>query len=581
MADREVRIQILGDSRDFQKAVKDATRSGDDLESGLSRAGKGAALAIGGVALAGAGLAVAFGPQLIDLGNKVATWRTKVATVFGSSAEDVRKWADDSNEAMGLTDDELAGLAAGFGDLLVPMGFTREAAAKMSKETINLSGALSAWSGGQRSAAEVSNILAKAMLGERDGLKELGISISEADVQGRLLQKGQDQLTGAALEQAKALATQELIMEKSTDAQKAWADGTFDAQKKQNELKAKVAELKEDLAGKLLPAFTAVAGYMVDTVIPAFERLAAWVQVHWPEIRDTITGAVQAIKDFVTPIIEGLQAFWRTFGDNILEFVKGAWGGIRDAIEGTLQVIEGIVDVFVGIFTLDWDRAWAGIKGIVSGVWDAINGIIDQALAAIKLVVESGLTVLAGILDGAWGGIKGAASAALDGLVGFFRDLPGNIVSALGDIVSKMVELGKSIIRGIIDGLKAVGSEIKDWIFSFIPSPGDVLDAITGGGPSVLEMRARELRGEDPMTGEPVERRAGGGMVNPFQTYLVGERGPELFRPSLAGAIIPNASLSGGRGPTIGTVNVYTLGDGDAIARAVTDQWHTLELLYG
>ena len=41
---------------------------------------------------------------------------------------------------------------------------------------------LRAWSGGQTSAAEVSDILAKAMLGETDGLKQLGISISQDEV---------------------------------------------------------------------------------------------------------------------------------------------------------------------------------------------------------------------------------------------------------------------------------------------------------------------------------------------------------------------------------------------------------------
>ena len=68
-------------------------------------------------------------------------------------------------------------------------------------------------------------ILTKAYLGERDALTSLGIKISEADVQARLAANGQDELTGAALEQAKAVATQQLIFEKSTDAQKAWSDG--------------------------------------------------------------------------------------------------------------------------------------------------------------------------------------------------------------------------------------------------------------------------------------------------------------------------------------------------------------------
>ena len=47
--------------------------------------------------------------------------------------------------------------------------------------------------------------------------------------------------------------------------------------------------------------------------------------------------------------------------------------------------------------------------------------------------------------------------------------------------------------------------------------------------------------------------RAMGGPVNPNDTYLGGERGPEVFRPKVAGDIIPNHQLGAatqGAGPT-------------------------------
>jgi hypothetical protein len=45
-------------------------------------------------------------------------------------------------------------------------------------------------------------------------------------------------LTGAALQQAKAIATQQLIFEKSTDAQKAYEEGAESLTRKKAELKA-------------------------------------------------------------------------------------------------------------------------------------------------------------------------------------------------------------------------------------------------------------------------------------------------------------------------------------------------------
>src|SRR5690606_8145944 len=49
--------------------------------------------------------------------------------------------------------------------------------------------------------------------------------------------------------------------------------------------------------------------------------------------------------------------------------------------------------------------------------------------------------------------------------------------------------------------------------------------------------------------------RAEGGPVMAGRTYLVGERGPELWTPSMSGSIIPNSELAAGGG----SQNVYNI----------------------
>jgi hypothetical protein len=64
----------------------------------------------------------------------------------------------------------------------------------------------------------------------------------------------------------------------------------------------------------------------------------------------------------------------------------------------------------------------------------------------------------------------------------------------------------------------------------------------------------------------PPTPRAGGGPVSAGKSYLVGERRPEIFTPSRAGTILPDAaSASGGnRGGTSITANFSFSGMGDA-----------------
>ena len=61
--------------------------------------------------------------------------------------------------------------------------------------------------------------------------------------------------------------------------------------------------------------------------------------------------------------------------------------------------------------------------------------------------------------------------------------------------------------------------------------------------------------------------RAGGGPVMGGQRYLVGERGPELFRPGMNGSITPNHMLGAGVN-VVQNINLRVESSGNAAADA-------------
>jgi hypothetical protein len=271
-----VTVRILGDSKSAEKAFKDVGDAAERTEGRVSKFGGVAKnLAAGAFAGLGAG-AVVVGKQMYELGVSLESMEAKANTVFGAGAIGmVKDWAAENANAMGVTRRQAVGLAANFADLLVPMGMTQRQAAKMSTEVVGLSGALSAWSNGQRSAAEVADILQSAMLGETDALKGLGINIGAADVAARLAADGQGELEGKARQAAEAVAIQKMIFEQSQAAQDAFSDKTKTAAESNAELRAKVDELKEAVAVRLQPAVQALVVYMTEEAIPAIGRWAA------------------------------------------------------------------------------------------------------------------------------------------------------------------------------------------------------------------------------------------------------------------------------------------------------------------
>ncbi len=244
-----------------------------DVDTGGAEGGLGRLRGMLGGLAAGAGAGA-----LLELGTQMDILAQKANIVFGDEAiGQVQAWASENAAGMGITDQAAVGLAAGLGDLLVPMGFSRTQAAEMSTGVLDLAGALSVWSGGTRSSAEVAGMLTDALLGETDALKGLGINMSAADVQARVAANGQAELEGQALKQAEALATQQLLLENTTDAQRFFAEGGSEAMKSQQDLSAAWGEATQELSGNFLPAMTTAVGLAAD-VTGAFSAAPAPIQ---------------------------------------------------------------------------------------------------------------------------------------------------------------------------------------------------------------------------------------------------------------------------------------------------------------
>lgn len=386
---RQIVVEILGKDDKFKKtmdsAAGNASGFGSKFKSTMTAVAKG-------TAIAGAAV-VALSTVFFDHGKDLEALRRKAEIVFGDQIGTIDDWAEANAHAMGLTKSEAVGAAAAMGDLLIPMGFARDEAAAMSQDVVGLAGALSEWSGGQYDAAEVSNILTKAMLGEREQLKSLGISITAAEVQQRLLQKGQEGLTGAALQQAQALATQELIMEKSVDAQNAFAEGQGTGARAAAEWGARIREGFDTVTQAVYPATTALGPFLMG--------LGSLTQVMGPVKTAMLAGAGALgslkIGTIAASIAQKAAAITSYALGAAIRFMSGPIGWIITAV------------------------------GLLAGAWATNFGGIQEKTAAVVNFVKG----------------------AIGGVVDFFRRLPGRIA----DIARRLWDSIPRAFKGAINML--------------------------------------------------------------------------------------------------------------------------------
>lgn len=391
--------QTKGLSDDVEKSshrMADASeQSSGRMKSAISGAAAGAAGAISSMAIGGIS-------QILDLGKSMDALDTKAKVVFQDQLPNIQAWAEQNKKAFGESSRNVVAMAANLTDLLKPMGFTAQQATEMSKQTLDLAGALSRWSGGSKSAAEVSEILSAAFLGERDALQGLGISISQNEVDTRVAENAKKGLKGATDQQSEALATQQLIMEKSTDAQKAWADGGKQAAEAQNGMKSSMQETAEKLAQVVQPAFAKlveILGAVVDWISKNKEAaliIAGVTAAIWALNAAMNANPIVLVVTLIAGLVAAITILW-TKSASFRQFFIDVWNGIKDTVGTVANWIRDRANDIGNFFAAIPRRIADAFGNIGDAIGRAFKSALNVAIDVINWFVDRANDIIYGI----------------------------------------------------------------------------------------------------------------------------------------------------------------------------------------
>ena len=190
-------------------------------------------------------------------------------------------------------------------------------------------------------------------------------------------------------------------------------------------------------------------------------------------------------------------------------------------------------------------------------LWASATGQIEGAMGDWAAVVGAGMVFL-GLIILKWMGVIGAT----------ILGLPLFWVAALLLVVVLLVRHHKAIIAKF----KSLGSRLVAWAKGL---GADLAAAIMSPFRDALDWVMERIPGATVDAGH-MEARASGGPVRSGRTYLVGERGPELFSPRSSGNIVPNDKIGGGVTNNI-TLSIDVGGvtdhsDKRALARQISDE---------
>ena len=255
----ELIVKISADVSELSKKIDQA----NNKVGGFAKSAK----KLGGV-MAGA-LAVDrivdFGKQAVLMASDTEESINKVEVAFGDSAQAVKDFAETSLKAFGISKQEALDTSALFGDMATSMGLSRDEASDMATTLTGLAGDLASFKNIQVDVARTG--LAGVFTGETESLKQLGIVMTEVNLEQFAFEQGITKSIKKMTQAEKVQLRYNFVMEKTKNAQGDFnrtSEGTANqlriAQEGFKELSALIGQRMLPFVNNLLHSFNRLMG---------------------------------------------------------------------------------------------------------------------------------------------------------------------------------------------------------------------------------------------------------------------------------------------------------------------------------
>jgi hypothetical protein len=363
MALANVNLKFGLNLKDFDSKLSQVNKSLDKAGKKMVSIGKGLSL---GLTLP----IIAMGVASVKAASDAEETFSKFDTVF----RDVKASAEEAFKTLrneyGLSSTASKQLLGDTGDLLTGFGFSQESALGLSTEVQKLAVDLASFTNFSGGAEGASQALTKALLGERDSLKALGIAILEEDVKKQMAINSAKGLTFETERQAKAQATLDLAIQQSGNAIGDYAR-TQDSFANQSRLmRSRLEDIAVELGQVFLPLMTKVVT-VITSVINWFSGLDAGV-------KRTIV-IVAAIVAAIGPLLVGLGFLMTT----IIPALVTGFGAVTAVMSPLILKVLAITAVVAGLvlITKGIIDSWDTVKAYFGGLWDKIKLFFIKGVA--------------------------------------------------------------------------------------------------------------------------------------------------------------------------------------------------------
>jgi hypothetical protein len=453
MANKSVGLLTIAfgaDLRGFDKAMKKAQRSIKKFGTSMQRTGQTLTTSIT-IPVIGLGAAA------VKMASDFEETDAKFKTVFSSIQREAEATAKVFKSSFGLSSKAAKQMLGDTGDLLVGFGFTEREALNLSKQVNELAVDLASFTNFSGGAEGASLALTKALLGERESIKSLGIAITEADLKSFAEDQGKvfKQLTRVE----KATLTYQLALKQSSKAVGDFARTSGGFANQTRILIGEINDLGIELGQHLLPIANKLLAWSRN-LIRSFSNLTAVQKqnaIEWGLILAAIGPVLNLFGTFINLMVGKLIPFLFT--------TTGLIAGLGAAFILLYNNIGLVTTRIANTFANEFDAAFFTALGAAMKV---------MGLAGADAFIKLGAKMAAVVATG--------------------KDLPEEEFKSFGDIIKDLAKDFKELtgVGSLFGGMGGMNFDNGQIPFLSAINPEKLIGPLNQVGETIAELTQKQ-----------------------------------------------------------------------------------------
>lgn len=158
----------------------------------------------------------------------------------------------------------------------------------------------------------------------------------------------------------------------------------------------------------------------------------------WANFTQFLTEAWANITSFLSTTWANITSWFTAFGNSISNVWNNTWNAVKNAVQSAIQFVQKVIQVGILAAQIMWQTVWNAVRNFFTNVWNAIVSAATGFMNSVKNTFTS--------------------------VTNFIGSIPSKIMGFFRGIGTWLLNSGKSLIQGFLDGIMAGFNKAKDFV---------------------------------------------------------------------------------------------------------------------